>query len=92
MIVKFGLKQLINSPTRTTKRSSSIINHIYTACSDKLKSSFVSHLAISDHYPVCCKYLDSIKKRKLTTISQLSTDPLKNSMNKHFVLLYYLQV
>ena len=53
---KFGLIQHINNPTRSTKRSSTIIDHIYTSCSYTEINAFVSRLSISDHYPVCFTY------------------------------------
>ena len=64
MIVKFGLEQLIKTPTRISKRSSTIIDHIYTNCSSNIKEAFISTLAISDHYPICLTYAINNKNTK----------------------------
>ena len=60
MVTQFGLNQLIRHPTRVTKRSASIIDHIYTTCKNKVESAFVSTLAISDHYPICLTFSNSV--------------------------------
>lgn len=50
----FDFKQLIDNPTRITKRSSNIIDHIYTSKSSQLIDVHVPYYSISDHFPVCC--------------------------------------
>ena len=45
----YGMHQLINEPTRITESSSTIIDHIFTNTPDKIVSSGVSHVSISDH-------------------------------------------
>ncbi|CAH3114828.1 unnamed protein product, partial [Pocillopora meandrina] len=45
----YGLKQLINEPTRVTESSSTLIDLIYTNYADRACFSGVSHIAISDH-------------------------------------------
>ena len=45
----YGLKQLINEPTRVTESSSTLIDLIYTNYIDRVGCSGVSHIAISDH-------------------------------------------
>ena len=45
----YGLKQLINEPTRVTESSSTLIDLIYTNYADRVCFSGVSHIAISDH-------------------------------------------
>ena len=62
--VKFGLEQLIKNPTRISKTSSTIIDHIYTNCSDNIKEVFTSELAISDHYPICMTYFTNLNLAK----------------------------
>lgn len=64
MVSKFYLKQLIKSPTRVTKQSSSIIDHIYCTNADLVHSAFVSKLAISDHFPVCCTLVKSNNRKR----------------------------
>ena len=45
----YGLEQLISEPTRITPTLSSLIDLIYTNCSDKIAFSGVCHIGISDH-------------------------------------------
>ena len=45
----YGLQQLITEPTRVTSTSSTLIDVIYTNCSDKIVCSGVCHVSISDH-------------------------------------------
>ena len=45
----YGLEQLISEPTRITPTSSTLIDLIYTNCSDKIVCSGVCHIGISDH-------------------------------------------
>ena len=45
----YGLEQLIPEPTRITPTSSTLIDLIYTNCSDKIACSGVCHVGISDH-------------------------------------------
>ena len=51
----FSLSQLIQEPTRETKNSSKLIDHIYVTCTFKNNISAVGvpKFTISDHYPVC---------------------------------------
>lgn len=56
LVSTFGLHQLIQEPTRVSKTSSTIIDHIYTNCIDFVNESFVSCLSLSDHFPVCFTY------------------------------------
>ena len=48
----FGLHQLIHSPTRVTKNSSTIIDHIYTTSTQNISEVIIPAIGISDHYPV----------------------------------------
>ena len=45
----YGLQQMINEPTRITDMTSTLIDLIYTNCPDKVISSGVCHVSISDH-------------------------------------------
>ena len=47
--IVYGLEQLISEPTRITPTSSTLIDLIYTNCSDKIVCSGVCHIGISDH-------------------------------------------
>ena len=52
-IGKRGFKQLINTPTRVNKLTSSIIDHIYSNRYEVITETNVPQYAISDHQPVC---------------------------------------
>ena len=49
----YGLKQLVEEPTRVTSKSSTVIDHIYTNNREKISEVYVPKLGISDHYPIC---------------------------------------
>ena len=49
----YGLSQLITEPTRITANSQSLIDVCITNCPQKVPSSVVLHLGISDHSLVC---------------------------------------
>ena len=53
----YGLKQLINEPTRLTESLSTLIDLIYTNSTDWVGCSSVSHIAISDHNLICVYYV-----------------------------------
>ena len=53
-IALFGLHQLVDSPTRVTPTSSTLIDHIYTDHPHIVSSVDVPAIGISDHYSVCC--------------------------------------
>ena len=50
----YGLKQLIEDPTRVTSSSSTIIDHIATSCTSNIIESGVYEVSMSDHYMVYC--------------------------------------
>ena len=48
----FDLKQLIDTPTRVTPTSSSLIDHILASANLKLVNKGVLELSLSDHFPI----------------------------------------
>ncbi len=48
----FCLEQLIEEPTRVTKKSSTLIDHVYVSAPHKILSSGVLKLSLSDHFAV----------------------------------------
>ena len=70
----YGLKQLIDEPTRITPSSSTLIDLIFTSHQDNIICSGVSHVGISDHslvyawckisIPVCSKGINLIYYRQ----------------------------
>ena len=67
----FGLIQLVNTPTRVTASSSTLIDHVYTNNPSAVSDVSVPVLSVSDHYPVTCNWsvkLPKLKKNGHTTI------------------------
>ena len=78
-----GYTQLINTPTRVTANTSSLIDHIYTNNRDKVSQAGVIETGISDHFITYCtrrKPKDIIGKH--TTIKIRS---MKNYTKESFV-------
>ena len=59
----FGLKQLIESPTRITCSSSSIIDHILASFPDRVTQQGILNVGLSDHQLIYCT-------RKITRIKR----------------------
>lgn len=53
VLTNFGLSQLVRQPTRVTKKTSSIIDHIYCTHREKIIEVFVPNITLSDHFPIC---------------------------------------
>ena len=53
-ISTFGLKQLIQQPTRITSSSSSLIDHVLTNANDKISQSGILDIGLSDHQLIFC--------------------------------------
>lgn len=58
----FGLSQLIQSPTRITPTTSTLLDHIYTNDPSIICDTSVSNISISDHSPVICSVPDKLPK------------------------------
>ena len=54
--IMFGLKQLIESPTRTTCSSSSIINHILASFPNRVIQQEILNVRLSDHQLIYCTW------------------------------------
>jgi len=48
----YNLKPIVNEPTRVTKESKTLIDHIYITNLEKLQESHVVQYSVNDHYPV----------------------------------------
>ena len=59
----FGLKQLIESPTRITCSSSSVIDHILASFPDRVTQREILNVGLSDHQLIYCT-------RKITRIKR----------------------
>ena len=53
MIQEQSLSQIIDTPTRVTSSTCSIIDHVYVCHPEHVAEINVPKIAISDHYPVC---------------------------------------
>ena len=53
MIQEQSLSQIIDTPTRVTSSTCSIIDHVYVSHPEHVAEINVPTIAISDHYPVC---------------------------------------
>ena len=60
----FGLSQLVNTPTRVTASTSTLIDHIYTTNIHLVQHVWVPNVGISDHFPVLCSLKSKLIKRK----------------------------
>ncbi len=49
---EFGVSQLIDTATRVTPTSSTLIDHIYSNCPENVISVTVPKIGVSDHYPI----------------------------------------
>ena len=56
LIKDFELHQHITVPTRVTRNSSSIIDHVYNTCPNFVQEISVPEIGISDHFPVAITY------------------------------------
>ena len=56
LIKGFELHQHITVPTRVTRNSSSIIDHVYSTCPNFVQEISVPEIGISDHFPVAITY------------------------------------
>ena len=47
------LHQLVDKPTRVTKTSATMLDHLYVSNPELITEVQIPHVTISDHYPVC---------------------------------------
>ena len=71
-----SLKQLIESPTRITCNSSTIIDHILTNSCEKIVNSGVIDLSLSDHQIIFCTR--KLMRQKFNFHKQIKCRLLKN--------------
>ena len=57
-----GLSQLIQNYTRVTKKTKTLIDHIYTNNTNKIKKPMITQSSISDHYAIFCTYISKLPK------------------------------
>ena len=79
----FGLEQMVQTPTRITCNSSSLIDHILTNFSDRISQSGIVDTGISDHQLIFCTR--KITKIKVNGHRQIAFRSLENYSEKSFV-------
>ena len=72
----YGLEQLISTPTRVTKNSSSILDHILTNSTDRVSQSGVIDTGLSDHQLIYCTR--KITRTKFNSHKNITIRSLKN--------------
>ncbi|VDI58187.1 Hypothetical predicted protein [Mytilus galloprovincialis] len=60
----FNMSQMVTEPTRVTKTSSTLIDHVYCNLPENINYIAVPKYSISDHYPVCISHKRGFKTKK----------------------------
>ena len=81
----FNLHQMIKEPTRITRSTRSLIDHIYTNNPDRIVHSNVYQTSMSDHFTVQCALASKIPKAQLKPQSIITYRSFK-----HFDSAYFL--
>ena len=73
---------LINSPTRVTSATSTLIDHIYTSNEENILDARVSQIGLSDHYTIfgCRKIKFSLKSNSHKSIKYHSFKSFKENV------------
>ncbi len=79
----YQFSQLINEPTRVTNKSRTLIDHILTT-HDKVRSTKVPKIGISDHYPTVVVYKDTFRRKNTHIIIKYRSE--KNFDRNNFLL------
>ena len=82
LIQDFWLHQYIKTPSRITKNSESIFDHIYSTSPQFISETIIPETGISNHYPIAFTYNcnSSFKNSKANqTINKRSLSKLKMS-------------
>ena len=77
------LHQSIAEPTRTTKRTKTLMNHISAKSADKVIQSDVIEMGLSDHRFIYC--IRKMSLLKLNEHYEISIRSMKNCPDKIFV-------
>jgi len=80
-----GLKQLINSPTRITVNTATILDHILTTSKEKVSDSGVVDISLSDHQMVF--FTRKIMKQKFNKHKYIKVRSMKNYSELAFLNL-----
>ena len=77
-VMKTGFQQLVNQPTRVTKKSSSVIDHIYSNRDDRICEISIPSVTLSDHFPLCVTRKFNSRHTKTNSHSVLKYRSFKN--------------
>ena len=91
----FDISQIINSPTRITSDSESLIDHIYVSNTEKVAQSGVIDLGFSDHSMIFCtrktvrSLYNSHNSVKIRSMKNYSVETLNAKLNSVDWLEFY---
>lgn len=81
----YNLVQLITQPTRETKDSRTLIDHIYVTNIEQVYESHVVHYSVSDHYPICMTRYSKVTYNKNNTHKTITYRNCKNLNENAFL-------
>ena len=84
LVQLFDLTQLVTKPTRITRYSSTLIDHVYTTNPENISECYVASYSISDHFPVCFSRKTNCKISKNEHITTTYRS-FKNFNETHFL-------
>ena len=76
---------MIESPTRVTQHTSTLIDHVYVTTSVYVKQVSVPKITISDHYPVCIQWSKNISTKLSSEHSAITYRRTKCFNDKEFI-------
>ena len=83
LLKSFNFTQLINSPTRVTQTSSTLIDHIHTSNTDKICQAGVIETGLSDHYITYCTR--KVVRGMINKHNTISTRSMKKYSESSFI-------
>ena len=91
MVCDFGLHQLVNTPTRVTKSSSSIIDHIHTTSTYYISEIFAPEKRVSDHFPVAFTLSKKCNIKHSNRHKAITYNLLRILIKAPFITRYFLR-
>ena len=76
---------MINEPTRVTKDSKTLIDHIYTTNEENIRSVKVEKICVSDHYAIFCNRSSHISPDKTNQHQTITYRSFKNFVESNFL-------
>ena len=75
--------QQINEPTRVSSNSATLVDHVFTSLSIKVRAVKVPKIGLSDHYPTCAVFKDGFGTKHCHT--SIKYRSFKNLDEKQFL-------